>query len=135
MCIARAQGWVHVRTNGDHFVFRKDGERLNLSIPDHATRREGTLRDLLKVMDFLWTTSSAPRGSRPIGAGYRWAYDLRVVLKVELEGLPDRREGFRAGAAERRNLNGQRPRDPKVVFAVDHDLNFSVHRLIIPGSA
>jgi predicted RNA binding protein YcfA (HicA-like mRNA interferase family) len=60
MRVARAEGWVHVRTNGDHFVFRKDGERLNLSIPDHATIREGTLRDLLKVMtlsvdDFLRT--------------------------------------------------------------------------------
>ena len=50
MRVARSLGWEHVRTSGDHFTFKKGGERLNLAIPDHRPVKEGTLRDLVKTM-------------------------------------------------------------------------------------
>lgn len=50
MRVARSLGWSHVRTNGDHFVFKKAGEARNLAIPDHRPLREGTLRDIVKTM-------------------------------------------------------------------------------------
>jgi predicted RNA binding protein YcfA (HicA-like mRNA interferase family) len=58
MRVAEAEGWVHKRTRGDHFVFQKDGRVENIAIPDHRPLKEGTLRGLLKKMqmtpdDFL----------------------------------------------------------------------------------
>jgi predicted RNA binding protein YcfA (HicA-like mRNA interferase family) len=50
MRIAEGEGWVHVRTRGDHYVFRKDGAPGNVAIPDHRTIAEGTLRAILKSM-------------------------------------------------------------------------------------
>ena len=50
MRVAGSAGWTHVRTDGDHFVFKKPGVMRNLAIPDHSDLREGTVRDLVKTI-------------------------------------------------------------------------------------
>jgi predicted RNA binding protein YcfA (HicA-like mRNA interferase family) len=47
--VAESFGWTHVRTNGDHFIYKKAGVPRNIAIPDHRPIREGTLRDIVKV--------------------------------------------------------------------------------------
>lgn len=43
-------GWRHVRTKGDHRVFKKIGSQKNISIPgkDSKDLAEGTYRKILK---------------------------------------------------------------------------------------
>ena len=43
-------GWRHVRTNGDHRIFKKIGSQKNISIPgkDSKDLAEGTYRKILK---------------------------------------------------------------------------------------
>lgn len=42
---------VHLfRTSGDYFVYRKAGNRFNLSIPAQRVLDEGTLRQIIKTM-------------------------------------------------------------------------------------
>ena len=48
--VAESQGWRFNRSSGDHFVYRKVGNRFNLSIPGHRSLDEGTLRQILKTM-------------------------------------------------------------------------------------
>lgn len=48
--VAEVHGWVLNRSSGDHFVYKRPGNRLNLSIPDHRPVAEGTLRQILKTM-------------------------------------------------------------------------------------
>jgi len=48
--VAETQGWKFSRSSGDHFTYRKDGNRFNLSIPGHRSLDEGTLRQILKTM-------------------------------------------------------------------------------------
>jgi predicted RNA binding protein YcfA (HicA-like mRNA interferase family) len=48
--VAGSLGWQEVHSKGDHVVYRKPGSPLNLSIPDHAPIKEGTMRQLLKTM-------------------------------------------------------------------------------------
>ncbi len=38
------------RTSGDHFVYKKPGVVLNLSIPDHREVKEALMRRLIKDM-------------------------------------------------------------------------------------
>ena len=51
MRVAERNGWVHRRTSGDHFVFDKANRIENLSIPDHRSVAEGTVRGILAKME------------------------------------------------------------------------------------
>ena len=51
MRVAKSEGWVHLRTSGDHLLFRKPGRVKNAAIPDHRVVKEGTLRDLVRTME------------------------------------------------------------------------------------
>ena len=56
--LARQMGWSHVRTRGDHMVFRHPDSPLGLTIPNHRELKPGTLRSILRtlgidVADFL----------------------------------------------------------------------------------
>lgn len=48
--VAESLGWIHHRTAGDHFVYKKSGQVSNLSIPDHREVKPALLRDLIKTM-------------------------------------------------------------------------------------
>lgn len=48
--MAETQGWNFSRSSGDHFMYRKDGNQFNLSIPRHRSLDEGTLHQILKTM-------------------------------------------------------------------------------------
>lgn len=48
--VAEKSGWEYLRTTGDHFHYRKGGNPLNLSIPDHRSIAPGTLRQIIKTM-------------------------------------------------------------------------------------
>ncbi len=39
--VAEQLGWVHTRTTGDHFVYKKAGVARNLSIPAHKAVKRG----------------------------------------------------------------------------------------------
>ncbi len=59
--VAEADGWRFLRQRGDHMVFEKPGNPLNLAIPDKRELGEGLLRSLLRTMnlsvdDFLRLT-------------------------------------------------------------------------------
>jgi predicted RNA binding protein YcfA (HicA-like mRNA interferase family) len=41
-------GWVFDRQTGSHMIFKKSGERLRLSIPNHAALDRGLLRRLIR---------------------------------------------------------------------------------------
>ena len=49
--VARLQGWTPSRTRGSHMTYERAGDPLNLTIPDHSSVKEGTLRRLLTIMD------------------------------------------------------------------------------------
>ncbi|MGE5596395.1 MAG: type II toxin-antitoxin system HicA family toxin [Hyphomicrobiales bacterium] len=56
--VAESTGWVLVRTEGDHFIFRKAGVRWTLTIPLRKDLGEGLVRKLIRQMgltvdDFL----------------------------------------------------------------------------------
>lgn len=41
-------GWVIARQRGSHIVLVKDGHNATLSVPDHKTVAQGTLRGLIR---------------------------------------------------------------------------------------
>lgn len=43
-------GWVHVRTNGSHFIFHHPGSATRIEVPVHANRdmKPGTQRDVMR---------------------------------------------------------------------------------------
>jgi predicted RNA binding protein YcfA (HicA-like mRNA interferase family) len=41
-------GYLHVRTNGSHFILRHPETGRHLSVPDHDTLKPGLLSDLIK---------------------------------------------------------------------------------------
>ena len=41
-------GWETVRQRGSHIILVKEGHNATLSVPDHKTVAQGTLRGLLK---------------------------------------------------------------------------------------
>ena len=55
--VAEQLGWTLDHWRGDHMLFKKAGERLTISIPDHATIAPGTApritRDLGPSVDEL----------------------------------------------------------------------------------
>ena len=42
-------GYLHVRTNGSHYILKRDGHPLLLSVPVHGNKavRRGTLKSLI----------------------------------------------------------------------------------------
>jgi predicted RNA binding protein YcfA (HicA-like mRNA interferase family) len=48
--VAEAEGWRYQRNHGDHMVMKKDGNPLNLSIPDHRELNPGMARVLIRIM-------------------------------------------------------------------------------------
>lgn len=44
-------GFAECRTSGSHFILKRDGHRLNLSVPCHGNTalKPGTLRGLIKA--------------------------------------------------------------------------------------
>lgn len=66
MKVAEALGWEHDRTNGDHYIYKKDGVTKNASIPDHRSIKEGTLRDIVRTLgvtpdEFIRRARGQPR--------------------------------------------------------------------------
>ena len=49
-CLLEENGWVHVRTKGDHFIYKKEGEKRPIVIPgkDNDELRDGTLGSILR---------------------------------------------------------------------------------------
>ena len=45
------KGWEPVRQTGSHVIFKKAGERLNITVPNHGTDdlKPGTLSSILKT--------------------------------------------------------------------------------------
>ena len=50
MRVAESEGWTHLRTSGDLYIYRKPGNPENVSIPNHRPVREGTLHGILTKM-------------------------------------------------------------------------------------
>lgn len=48
--VAEQLGWEHHRTAGSHYVYRKAGNPLRLSIPMHRDVKVGLLRDFIDIM-------------------------------------------------------------------------------------
>lgn len=50
IALLEAEGWVHVRTKGDHRIYRKNGEPRPIPIPGHLNDdlAEGTLKSILR---------------------------------------------------------------------------------------
>ena len=48
--VAESLGWVRRSIRGDHWIYEKAGERRNLSIPGSREIREGTLRNLVDIL-------------------------------------------------------------------------------------
>jgi len=48
--ILKARGWVHVRTNGSHFIFRHPDSPNRIDLPIHANKdlAPGTQRDVMR---------------------------------------------------------------------------------------
>jgi predicted RNA binding protein YcfA (HicA-like mRNA interferase family) len=48
--LLEAEGWVHVRTRGDHRIYRKNGEPRPIPVPGHFNDdlAEGTLKSILR---------------------------------------------------------------------------------------
>lgn len=48
--VAEQLGWQFSRARGDHMIYAKPGERLQVTIPDKRNLPEGTVRSLVKSM-------------------------------------------------------------------------------------
>lgn len=48
--LLEAKGWIHVRTRGDHRIFRKDGEPRPIPVPGNPNDdlAIGTLKSILR---------------------------------------------------------------------------------------
>ncbi|MGB9133328.1 MAG: type II toxin-antitoxin system HicA family toxin [Methanosarcina sp.] len=42
-------GWFHHRQVGSHFVLRKEGSKITLTVPKHKELKPGLLRNLIKA--------------------------------------------------------------------------------------
>ena len=49
--VAERDDWQYQRRRGSHMIYSKVGVRENLSIPNPSNVKEGTLRDLLTIME------------------------------------------------------------------------------------
>ena len=67
IALLEANGWAHIRTRGDHRIFRKDGEPRSIPIPGSPSDdlAIGTLKSILKQaglsesdFDKIWLTSN-----------------------------------------------------------------------------
>jgi predicted RNA binding protein YcfA (HicA-like mRNA interferase family) len=45
----RKAGFVEDRVRGSHHILKRAGHRFNLSVPNHKTLKEGTLRSLIRA--------------------------------------------------------------------------------------
>lgn len=50
IALLEAEGWVHVRTRGDHRIYRKNGTPRPIPVPGHLNDdlAEGTLNSILR---------------------------------------------------------------------------------------
>ena len=50
IALLEAEGWVHVRTRGDHRIYRKNGTHRPIPVPGHLNDdlAEGTLNSILR---------------------------------------------------------------------------------------